>query len=231
MSQAIGIRAGERGSDQQLMSEVSAGSVEAFARLYDRFCQRAFRVAQAICRDESRAQDAVQEAFVSVWSSRTSYTAARGTVAGWLLTVVRHRAVDLARSNGRHVAHGAGFEQLDEHPAPVDICAAVTERDAAAHLRALMTRLPDEQREVIVLAYYGQLTHSEIATQLGLPPGTVKGRMRLGLEKLRAGMVMPRPAPRSALVSGSAQRVAGCHATSTSSVLVSDTDAAPSAAG
>ena len=55
-----------------------------------------------------------------------------------------------------------------------------------------MTRLPDEQREVIVLAYYGQLTHSEIATQLGLPPGTVKGRMRLGLEKLRAGMVMPR---------------------------------------
>ena len=124
----------------------------------------------------------MQEAFVSIWSGRTSYTTARGTVAGWLLTVVRHRAVDVARSTGRHADHGADLEQADGHQAPVDICAAVTERDAADRLGALLAALPDEQREVIALAYYGQLTHSEIAIQLSLPPGTVKDRMRLGLE-------------------------------------------------
>ena len=170
------------------MSEVSAGSVGAFGQLYDRFCDRAYGVAYSVCRDEGRAQDAVQEAFLALWTSRTSYRPQRGTVAAWLLTVVRYRAIDLARRNGSHAAHWASEDRLDQRHAPDDVHAAIVERDTADRLRAALTRLPDEQQEVIVLAYYGQLSHTEIATQLRLPPGTVKGRMRLGLHKLRASI-------------------------------------------
>lgn len=174
--------------DGALMGAVSAGSVEAFEQLYDRFCNRAYGVAYSVCRDEARAQDAVQEAFVSVWTSRTSYRPQRGSVAGWLLTVVRYRAIDVVRRNGNHAAHRASDDRLDERPAPDDVSATVIERDTADRLRASLARLPAEQQEVITLAYYGQLTHTEIATQLRLPPGTVKGRMRLGLQKLRTSI-------------------------------------------
>jgi len=170
------------------MARVSAGSAEAFGQLYDRFCNRAYGVAYSVCRDDGRAQDAVQDAFLSLWTSRTSYRPQRGTVAGWLLTVVRYRAIDLARRNGTHAAHWANDDRLDERPAPDDVSATVLERDTADRLRASLTELPDEQQEVIALAYYGQLSHTEIATQLRLPSGTVKGRMRLGLQKLRASV-------------------------------------------
>ena len=172
--------------DRKLMSEVSAGSVAAFGEIYDRFADRAYRVAFSVCRDEGRAQDAMQEAFLTLWTSRSAYRPQRGTVAGWLLTVVRYRAIDLARRNGHHAAHWASEDQLDERPAPEDGSATVLRRDTADRLRASLATLPEAQHEVITLAYYGQLSHTEIATQLRLPPGSVKGRMRLGLQKLHA---------------------------------------------
>jgi RNA polymerase sigma-70 factor (ECF subfamily) len=174
--------------DTQLMEQVSAGNVEAFGELYDRFCGRAYGVAYAVCRDEGRAQDAVQEAFLSVWQSRASYCCERGTVSAWLLTGVRYRAIDLARSNGRHSARWASDELPDERAAPEDVSQTVIRRDEARRFHASLEQLPDAQQEVITLAYYGQLSQSEIAAQLGLPPGTVKGRMRLGLQKLRASI-------------------------------------------
>lgn len=177
--------------DRELMAEVSAGSVEAFGRLYDRFCNRAYGVAYSVCRDEGRAQDAVQEAFLSLWKSRASYNPQRGTVAAWLLAVVRYRAIDLVRRDGDRAARWGTDDRLDKRPAPDDVDATVAERDTADRLRASLARLPDAQREVITLAYYGQLSHTEIASQLRLPPGTVKGRTRLGLQKLRASMISP----------------------------------------
>lgn len=173
-------------SDRELMAKVSTGSVESFSDLYDRFSDRAYRVAYSVCRDEGRAQDAVQEAFVSLWRSRTSYRPEQGTVGGWLLAVVRHRAIDLARSNGQHAARRASDFQLDELPAGDDPVETAVKRDDPQRLQEALAKLPDAQAEVITLAYYGQLSHTEIAAQLGLPPGTVKGRMRLGLQKLRA---------------------------------------------
>ena len=175
-------------SDSQLMVQVSAGSVEAFGKLYDRFGERAYRVAFAVCRDEDRAQDAVQEAFLSLWKGRTSYRSQQGTVAAWLLTGARYRAIDLARRNGRHASHRADADHLDEFPALDDVSEEVIQRDGADRLQASLARLPDNQREVITLAYYGQLSHTEIADHLNLPAGTVKGRMRLGLQKLRASI-------------------------------------------
>lgn len=175
-------------SDRKLIREVSAGNVEAFGELYDRYCDRAYRVALSVCRNDGRAQDATQEAFLSVWKSAADYRAQRGTVAAWLLTIVRYRAIDLVRRNGRHDTDLASDDWLDGCAAPDDVHDAAVKREDARRLQAALTSLPDAQQEVITLAFYGQLSHTEIATQLGLPSGTIKGRMRLGLEKLRANL-------------------------------------------
>lgn len=172
--------------ESRLMAEVSAGNVGAFGALYDRYCNRAYGVALSICRDDVRAQDAVQEAFLSIWRSRVSYREQRGTVAAWLLTIVRHRAIDLQRQHGRDAIHRASDDQLADRPAHDDVCEQAITRDTAERLQAALALLPEAQREVITLAFYGQLTHAEIATRLELPTGTVKGRMRLGLKKLQA---------------------------------------------
>lgn len=167
------------------MAEVSAESVEAFGELYDRYCDRAYRVAHSVCGNDGRAQDAVQDAFLSVWRTPASYQSQRGTVAAWLLATVRFRAIDLMRINGKHLARRADDDPLEAHPAPDDLAEAVFHRDETDRLRTNLAMLPDAQQEVITLAYYGQLSHTEIAAHLGLPAGTVKGRMRLGLQELR----------------------------------------------
>lgn len=172
--------------DAQLMTEIESGSSEAFEELYSRYCDRAFRLARWICRDAGRAEDAVQEAFLSVWRSRTTYRAQHGSVATWLLTVVRYRAIDVARRNGTHATRRAGEDLIEHHLVRGDVADEAVARADADRLYTVLDRLPQAQREVIALAFYGGLTHIQIATHLGLPTGTVKGRMRLGLRKLRA---------------------------------------------
>jgi RNA polymerase sigma-70 factor (ECF subfamily) len=174
--------------DDLLMSQVKGGSVDAFAELYDRYSVRAYRVARSICHDQGHAEDAIQEAFLSIWKSRTAYQSQRGTVAAWLLTTVRYRAIDITRRDHKHASRRAGENTIATPPTPGALADQVTNRDEADGLRALLTNLPDAQREVITLAFYGELTHTEIATALNLPAGTVKGRMRLGLQKLRTNI-------------------------------------------
>ncbi len=174
--------------ENRLMAAANGGSVDALAALYDRYCTRAYRVAMSVCSDDGCAQDAVQEAFVSIWRSGASYNSQRGTVAAWLLTVVRNRAIDLARRNDAAAAAHASECHLNDLPAPDDVCDQALTHETANHLHGLLDQLPDVQREVITLAFYGQLTHTEIAEHLGLPTGTVKGRMRLGMHKLRANI-------------------------------------------
>lgn len=174
--------------DAELMAEVSAGSTDAFAELFDRYCDRAYRVAWSVGRDEDRAQDAVREGFRFVWKSRGSYRPQQGAVAAWLLTVVRHCAIDVARTGGRLSARPDSDDQLEAPPAPHEVSESVIKCDGADRLQASLTMLPDAQAEVITLAYYGQLSHTEIAAHLGLPAGRVKGRMRLGLHRLRASL-------------------------------------------
>ena len=174
------------------MAEAAAGSVEAFDQLYERYCARVYRLALGICGDHVLAEDAMQEAFLSIWRNSASYRAHRGTVAAWVLTVVRHRAIDLARRNGTAADRQSDVRRPGSHTAadddPYEEAGA---RERADHLRALLNRLPDPQHEVVTLAFYGQLTHAEISEQLGLPPGTVKGRMRLGMHKLREALGSP----------------------------------------
>jgi RNA polymerase sigma-70 factor (ECF subfamily) len=174
-----------RGDDDLVMSQVKTGDVDAFAELYGRHCDRAYRVARAVCHDHSRAEEAVQEAFLSIWKARAAYHPQRGTVAAWLLTTVRYRAIDVARNDHKHARRRVEEEGPDPDAATADFVPHVVSREEASRLRELLAGLPDAQREVITLAFYGELTHAEIATALQLPAGTVKGRMRLGLKKLR----------------------------------------------
>jgi RNA polymerase sigma-70 factor, ECF subfamily len=177
--------------DAELMKQVQSGSTDAFEQLYDRYRLRSYRVARSVCGDEGRTEDAVQEAFISIWRNRHSYTPQRGTVAAWLLHVVQYRAIDLARSNARHASRRAGENVIYLLPAPGDLADRIIDHHGAADLQAKLRQLPEAQREVIVLAYYGELTHTEIANHLALPAGTVKGRMRLGLQNLRAEVGQP----------------------------------------
>lgn len=180
--------AGGDHGDAMLMERVTVGDEAALAGLYDRYGRRAYRLARSICRDAERAEDAVQEAFVSVWRCPTGFDPDRGVVGAWLLTVVRNRAVDASRRERTHADRQASLDGLAELGAEHDVAHDAVARVEAAELRGLLEELPDGQREVIALAFFGELTHREIAEHLALAPGTVKGRMRLGLQKLRVAM-------------------------------------------
>jgi RNA polymerase sigma-70 factor (ECF subfamily) len=172
------LREAPGGDDALMMGRIEDG----------RFHGRAFRVAWSVCRDDGRAEEAVQEAFASIWRNTAPYDAARGRLDSWLLMLVRYRAIDVARENGRHSRNRADEQQAEHRPAPSVAVDDFIAGDGAAELSKVLGQLPDAQREVITLAFYGQLTHAEIATRLNLPPGTVKGRMRLGLERLRTDL-------------------------------------------
>ncbi|HEV2060525.1 MAG TPA: sigma-70 family RNA polymerase sigma factor [Solirubrobacteraceae bacterium] len=169
------------------MAAVEAGSVAAFEALYDRYCDRVYRVARSVCRDDVRAHDAVQEAFISIWRTRANYDDRR-TVAAWLLTAARTRAIDVARRNEPRAVRRAGDDRLEDVSAAGAIGKRAVADDQGGDLLSALAKLPEAQREVITLASYGQLTHTEIAAQLKLPLGIVKGRMRLALDRLRRDM-------------------------------------------
>lgn len=172
-------------TDNELIVRMQAGDVTAFAALYDRYCERALRVAWMVSGDRTRAEEAVQEAFGAIWSSRATYRPQRPSAAGWILTVVRNRAIDGARREATVHCHSTDHGAIDTYPAAHDVAAEAVDRVAACELKVLVGRLPDAQREVIVLAFYGQLSHTEIAAALDVPLGTVKARMRRGLHALR----------------------------------------------
>lgn len=178
----------DQDADVRLVKRIQQGDTDAFRVLYERFAARAFRVACISVWDHGRAEDAVQEAFLSLWRSRASYDPARGTVGAWVLTTVRNRAIDAVRRNTRHDRdQAAGEVREDDLPVVEGPEHDVANREDAARTRDLLRALPEEQRTALVLAYYGELTHTEIAAYLDLPVGTVKGRLRLGLARLRNG--------------------------------------------
>ncbi len=164
----------------------------AFDELYDRHAGIAFASALRICTDRALAEDAVQEAFLSLWRARGRFDRRRGNVRGWVLTIVRNRAIDVVR-------RGAGDRsELIEHLLEERLEALqrtdeeVDGRERASGLRVALECLPAEQSSVIELAYYGGYTQAEIAAIFDAPVGTIKGRIRLGLEKLRADLLADR---------------------------------------
>jgi RNA polymerase sigma-70 factor, ECF subfamily len=174
--------------DNELIARMQAGSREAFDVLYQRYRQLAHRIARSASVDAAHAEEAVQEAFGAIWSSRATYRPDRPTASAWLLTVVRNRAIDIARRNANYDTHRVGDAILEHCQSPDDVAGEAIGLVVAGELQARLTRLPDAQREAIVLAFYCELSQSEIAARLDLPLGTVKARIRRGLDRLRVDL-------------------------------------------
>ena len=174
-------------ADEDLMQLVQRGEARAFEVLYDRHSGVAFSLAYRMCGSRAAAEDVVQEAFLAMWRSGARYDRTRGSVRTWALGIVHNRAIDSLRRStvhDRRRASDEGIEERFEAPERTEVEAA--RRDEAQSVRAVIEELPEEQGRVIQLAYYGGFTHSEIAEMLETPIGTIKGRMRLGLEKMRS---------------------------------------------
>ena len=172
------------------MPLIGAKDVEAFEVLFDRHSGVAFSLAYRIVGERAAAEDVTQEAFISIWRSGARFDQARGSVRAWMLGIVRNRAIDVLRSKGGK-APKLDFDDealLAQRPAAERTEEEAMRHETATEVRGAIEDLPQEQSQVIELAYFGGFSQSEISEMLGLPLGTVKGRMRLGLEKIRGAL-------------------------------------------
>jgi len=171
------------------MELVREGEPDAFEVIFDRHGDAAFSLAYRMCGTRGGAEDVVQEAFLSLWRSGARYERVRGSVRSWILSVVRNRAIDAFRHEAVKQGQDVSDEGVAERVPSRDVTdAEVERRDDARTVRTALFELPRDQRRVIELAYFGGFTHAEIAEMLELPAGTVKGRMRLALTKLRLSL-------------------------------------------
>lgn len=181
----VGSEAAEGLADTDLVAQLAAGSQEALGQLYDRYGRLAYSVAYRVLGDSGRAEDVVQEAFLKMWNHASNFDARRGSLRTWLLTSVRNRSIDYLRGRGAHER-----QELELKPALAEVAprsdpwrevSLSLERSA---VREAMDNLPAEQRQAVELAYFAGYSHREIADMTRVPLSTVKGRMRLALEKL-----------------------------------------------
>jgi RNA polymerase sigma-70 factor (ECF subfamily) len=176
--------------DARLGAAMAGGQVDALAELYDRYGSLAYSVAIRVLGDPGRAEDVVQEVFLKLWNSASRFDAGRGSLRTWILTAVRNRSIDHLRGRAAHereeaelttdaVATAAGSDPWRE-------LSLALEREA---IREALATLPTEQRQAVELAYWGGYSHREIAEMARVPLSTVKGRMRLALEKLHSYLI------------------------------------------
>jgi RNA polymerase sigma-70 factor (ECF subfamily) len=159
--------------------------------LYERYSGIAFALAYRLLGERGGAEDVVQEAFLNVWRQGATYDTRRGTVRTWLLTIVHHRAVDRMRSARSKSGADTVIDAAMPLPAKEDTWTEVVQGLEHERVRQAMAALPPEQWQVVDLAYYGGFTQTEIAQRVGIPLGTVKGRTRLALDKLRDLLRVP----------------------------------------
>ena len=173
-------------ADEEAMQLVQEGNPRAFELIYDRHGGAAFSLAYRMVGNRVTAEDITQEAFLSIWRSRLRYDQTRGSVRTWVLGIVHNRAIDALRRSVVHDRRRETMEGIEErHEARERTDVEAARREEARSIRTALDTLPDEQRRTIELAYFGGFSHSQIADLLNEPIGTVKGRMRLGLEKMR----------------------------------------------
>jgi RNA polymerase sigma-70 factor (ECF subfamily) len=179
-------------TDEQLLARIAAGDETSLALLHDRYRLFAHALAFRVLGDGARAEDVVQDAFLAVWRRARTYAPERGSARTWLATIVRNRAIDLVRSPRERMARPERTDTerlgsvMDPAPLVVDEVVGALDRDL---VRAAVEGLPDDQRSAIGLAFFRGLSHSEISAQTGVPLGTVKSRIRLGIQRLRGTLV------------------------------------------
>lgn len=175
-------------TDEQILAALAQRELSALEELYDRYAKIAYSLAYRIVGDRGTAEDVVQDAFLSVWRQAATYKSDRGKARTWLLSIVHHRSIDRLRS-GASSSTTIPYEELPESGEDADkpsIWQQAWNNVRGDMVRRALDRLPAEQKKSIELAYFSGYTQSEIAELMGVPLGTVKGRMRIGLQKLRA---------------------------------------------
>jgi RNA polymerase sigma-70 factor, ECF subfamily len=184
-------------ADEDLISLVEEGDAQAFAVLYDRHGRAAYSLAYRMMGERQAAEDLTQEAFLKAWRSAASYRAERASVRTWILSIVHNRGIDLLRSLGSRRRMQDKIEASAPTSQPSEAFAESWGNAQRERVREGLGTLPQEQLKILELSYFSGYTHVEIADLLDLPLGTVKGRMRLGLKKMKEyfgsqDRVMPR---------------------------------------
>jgi RNA polymerase sigma-70 factor, ECF subfamily len=187
--------AGVQSPDSAIVARIASGDERALGDLYDRYGGMAFSLACAIVGERADAEEVVADAFAQIWRSAAGFDPGRGSVTAWVATIARTRALDLVRSRRRRarVLEEAAVVTDEGETLVLAPNAQATDRgaeqsEAAALVRRSLADLPSPQRRVIEMAYFGGLSQSEIATELSEPLGTVKTRMRAGMERLRQAL-------------------------------------------
>jgi RNA polymerase sigma-70 factor (ECF subfamily) len=178
------------GADQDLISLVRERDTHAFATLYDRHVRAAYSLAYRMMGERQAAEDLVQDAFLKLWHGASSYRPERGNVRSWLLAIVHNQAIDQIRSSSSRRRTQEKVEASAPRMQPSEAFAESWRNARRDQVREALKSLPEEQLKVLEFAYFGGYKHAEIAELLGLPLGTVKGRMRLGLKKLRGLLLL-----------------------------------------
>lgn len=177
----------DRQHDARLLARTAAGEEAAFGELYDRFSPGLYSFVLKMVRDEKEAEDVLQEGFAHIWRRATTYDPARSSPFTWAVMILRNKAIDRLRVRQRldRTVEKATVE-FSHFPEADEVAAGEPERrEQGALVRAALTRIPEEQRLAVELAFFGGLTHDQIADKLGAPLGTIKARIRRGLLKLR----------------------------------------------
>jgi|SRR5215212_675714 RNA polymerase sigma-70 factor (ECF subfamily) len=172
-------------ADEDLISLVETADAEAFATLYDRHSRAAFSLAYRMMGERQASEDLAQDAFLKVWRSASSYRAERGSVRTWILSIVHNRGIDQIRSQASRRRRQEEMEASAPRSQPSEAFAETWRNSQREQVREALGTLPPEQLKILELAYFSGYTHMEISNLLDLPLGTVKGRMRLGLKKIR----------------------------------------------
>lgn len=179
-------------SDEALIAAICQKAEWAMKFLYERYYRYVYTLAYHVLRDHGLVEDILQDAFLSVWNKANLYQRQQGTVRSWLQAIVYHRAIDFVRSSAaQHQQQWQSSLPTEDQPeiqfvdGQPDVWDKVWNNERALLIRGLLNELPEEQRQVIEWSYFGGLTHIEISERWNIPLGTVKGRMRLGLQKMR----------------------------------------------
>ena len=172
-------------ADEELISLVGAGDAGAFDALYGRHSRAAYSLSYRMTDEKQAAEDLVQDAFLKVWRSAGTYRSRRGSVKTWILTVVHNRGIDRFRSSARRRMTREKAEAEAPRSQPSEAFSEAWANHQRDRLREALQDIPHDQREVLALVHFSGLNKAEVSERLGLPLGTVKGRARLGLRKLR----------------------------------------------